>query len=238
MTIPKSVWLRYISRLSAINAKATQTMIQYVQKNGFGNVDELIAVAYNLADYYGSAAAALASNFYEEIAAAQGVVVPSVVPANTASYGEVAKAVQGTMKTSPMQVPQTVGRLVKQAGADTMLQNAQRDGAQFAWIPQGDTCAFCLTLASRGWQYMSKDAMKNGHAEHIHSNCDCEYAIRFDDSFNVEGYNPEKYKEMYDNAEGRTSKDKINSLRREFYAENKGKVDPESSAAEEINLGG
>ena len=46
-----------------------------------------------------------------------------------------------------------------------MLKNALRDGAEFAWVPNGDTCAFCMTLASRGWQRASKRAIKNGHAE-------------------------------------------------------------------------
>lgn len=28
-----------------------------------------------------------------------------------------------------------------------MLKNALRDGAEFAWVSNGDTCAFCMTLA-------------------------------------------------------------------------------------------
>ena len=99
-----------------------------------------------------------------------------------------------------------------------MLKNAERDGAQFAWVPMGDTCAFCLTLASRGWQYMSKNAMKHGHAEHIHANCDCTYAIRFDESSTVAGYDSDRYLEMYENAEGSTPAEKINSMRREIAA--------------------
>ncbi|MCD8054201.1 MAG: hypothetical protein LUF00_09170 [Lachnospiraceae bacterium] len=98
------------------------------------------------------------------------------------------------------------------------LKNAERDGAQFAWVPQGDTCAFCLTLASRGWQYMSKKALRNGHAEHIHANCDCQYAIRFDSSSTVEGDDSDKYREMYDSAEGNTSQEKIKSMRRAITA--------------------
>ena len=61
-------------------------------------------------------------------------------------------------------------------------------------------------------------------------NCDCTYAIRFDDKSGVEGYDPDKYLEMYENAEGVTSKEKINALRRqkihaqkrEAYAKRKG----------------
>ena len=103
---------------------------------------------------------------YDAVASASRVNVPEAEPAPTPEYGEVAKAVNGTVKnSSERQIPRTVGRLVKRTGADTTLKNAQRDGAQFAWIPSGDTCAFCLTLASRGWQNMSDKALKNGHAE-------------------------------------------------------------------------
>jgi hypothetical protein len=109
------------------------------------------------------------------------------------------------------------------------LQNSLRDGAQFAWIPAGETCAFCLTLASRGWQYASKKAIKGGHAEHIHSNCDCAYAIRFNEKTNVEGYDPDRYLSMYQNAEGRTPQDRINSLRRAAYAEDKETEGPDNS---------
>lgn len=81
-------------------------------------------------------------------------------------------------------------------------------------MPHGDTCAFCITLASRGWQKASRKSIRNGHAEHIHANCDCTYAIRFNRETTVEGYHPEKYLEMYENAEGAAAKEKINSLRK------------------------
>ena len=114
------------------------------------------------------------------------------------------------------------------------MNNALRDGAQWAWIPSGDTCAFCIALASRGWQKASKKALKNGHAEHIHANCDCTYAVRFDNNLEVEGYDPKEYQKMYYGAEGRTPEEKINSMRRMFYAENKDIVGTESDKAEEL----
>ena len=66
---------------------------------------------------------------------------------------------------------------------------------------------------------MSKDAMKGGHAEHIHSNCDCQYTIRHDPRMTVSGYDPDRYLSMYQHAEGRTPQERINSMRREAYAE-------------------
>jgi hypothetical protein len=139
----------------------------------------------------------------------------------------VAKAINGAIKQAGEgQVPQIVGRKVKQAGADTTLKNAIRDGAEFAWIPHGDTCAFCITLASRGWQTASEKALKEGHAEHIHSNCDCEYAVRFSDRDGVRGYNPDFYKRIYDNHGG-----DINAIRREQYQKNKEKINEQKREA-------
>jgi hypothetical protein len=153
----------------------------------------------------------------------------------------VAKAINGTAKLGNIgTMASSVGRMVKMTGVDTTMQNAIRDGAEWAWIPHGDTCAFCITLASRGWQRASKKALKNGHAEHIHANCDCTYAVRFDGKTDVAGYDPDKYKRMYYDAEGNTPKERINSMRREFYKQNKsnGLNNVDSSKAEELNVGG
>lgn len=188
-------------------------------RDGFLSVDrkEVIDYAMALIEKYSEASSELACQMYERIAELSGVNVRPAEPAAIAEYREVAKGINGTLKQSPegRLCSDVVSRLVKRAGADTMLMNAQRDGAQFAWVPSGDTCSFCITLASRGWQYMSKKALKNGHAEHIHAHCDCQYCVRFNNKTNVEGYDPDKYLEMYENAEGNTWQEKLNAMRRE-----------------------
>ena len=216
MQITEKAWLEYITKMSQISQKAADLMQSWVQKNGLENDKALLDYAYALSQHYGQAIGALSCQMYEATAAAQGVIVPTAEVADLPDYGEVAKAVKGTKKQSPNNIPGTLARLVKQVGADTTLKNAERDGAQFAWVPHGDTCAFCITLASRGWQYMSKKAMRNGHAEHIHAHCDCEYAVRFDGKSTVEGYDPDKYLEEYYDANG-----DINEMRRKRYAQNK-----------------
>lgn len=204
-------------------------MQEWVRKHGFNDDKALLDYAYALSQHYGQAIGALACQMYEVTAAAQGVTVPTAEIANLPEYGEVAKAIHGAKKQSVNQVPSAMARIVKQVGADTTLKNAKRDGAQFAWVPHGDTCAFCITLASRGWQYMSGEALKGGHAEHIHAHCDCEYAVRFDGHSTVAGYDPDKYLEEYENAGGdinamrrkryEQNKDAINARKRELYAE-------------------
>lgn len=216
MQITEKAWVEYITKMSQISQKAANLMQSWVQKNGLENDKALLDYAYALSQHYGQAIGALSCKMYEATAAAQGVIVPTAEVADLPDYGEVAKAVKGTKKQSPNNIPGTLARLVKQVGADTTLKNAERDGAQFAWVPHGDTCAFCITLASRGWRYRSKKAMRNGHAEHIHAHCDCEYAVRFDGKSTVAGYDPDKYLEEYYDANG-----DINEMRRKRYAQNK-----------------
>lgn len=227
-------WLVYIARMRALSDLAAQKMQAFAAHFGFGDRDALIDYAYGLATKYGEGSAALAAEMYDATAQLQKALVPPAEPADTADMETVARVVVGSSKTeNPEIVGSAVGRLVKQAGADTTLQNALRDGAQFAWVPQDETCAFCITLASRGWQKASKNAIKNGHAEHIHANCDCQYAIRFDDTSTVEGYDPSALLARYNAAEGKTPREKINALRREFYAENKAEISKQKRDAYE-----
>ena len=237
MKISIDDWMNFTRKLSKLNAEASELVQDYAVENGLDD-PELLDFAYGVVLRYGEASAALSAEMYDEIARLEGKILPDAEVAETPTKNEVAKAVNGTKKTgNPKNVGNAVGRLVKRTGADTMLKNAARDGAQFAWIPSGDTCPFCLMLASNGWQYMSKKALKNGHAEHIHANCDCTYCIRFDKNFQVEGYDPDKYLEMYYAADGATIEEKANSIRRQMYAQNKDKINAQKRAnyAEKIS---
>lgn len=236
MNISLTDWMKFKNKLASISTKAVDEMTAWLQsKGGYMNVskDELTSYAWALATKYGEASASLSAQMYDETAEASGVKVPAAEVADTVSYGEMKRAINAVTKkiTTDSAVSNTVGKYVKRTGADTTLKNAERDGAQFAWVPAGDSCAFCMTLASRGWQYMSKDAMKNGHASHIHPKCDCTYAIRFSDEDTVEGYDPKVYQDMYYNAEGNTSTEKINSMRRIQYQENKDKINAQKRIA-------
>ena len=225
MRITATAWAAYTQQLAKLNKKAGQLMADYIAAHGTGDTDALIAYAHALVTKYGEGSAELACQMYDALAAAAKAGVPAAEPAQPASYGEVARMVQATKASQP-QMQQGVSRLVKRAGADTTLKNALRDGAEWAWVPQGDTCAFCLTLASRGWQKASQAAIKGGHAEHIHANCDCEYAIRFDGRSTVAGYDPDKYLRQYRAADG-----DINKLRRVNYAANKERINAQKRAA-------
>ena len=229
MIISETTWReKFIARLRKINEAAVATVLEYLTSHSLITLQDwnaLIDYAYSVSSAYGESAASIACEFYDAVAAASNANIPSAEPAPTASYQEVAKAIRGTGKSENIDLmANSIGRLVKMAGVDTTMQNALRDGAEWAWIPSGDTCAFCLVLASRGWQRASRKAIKGGHAEHIHANCDCTYAVRFNRETNVEGYDPMLFLDIYENAKGDNPEEKINSMRRALYAENKDEI--------------
>lgn len=194
--------------------------------HGTGDADALIAYAAALVTKYGEGSAELACQMYDALAEAANAGVPAAKPAEPAGYGEVARMVNATKNQNPANLPNGVSRLVKRAGADTTLKNAVRDGAEWAWVPHGDTCPFCITLASNGWQKAGSKVLKGGHADHIHANCDCEFAIRFDHKTTVAGYDPEKYLKQYRDAGG-----DINKMHRIDYAARKDAINAQKRAA-------
>lgn len=237
MIISDRYWKTYISDLRKLSDRAAEEFTAYLLSHDISTREgRNAALEYGaaLVTKYGEGASEKACQMYDAVAERTSKRrLPPAEPATTPSLDEVAKAIQGTMKYSERSdvVGKTVGRLVKQTGVDTTMKNAIRDGAEWAWIPNGDTCAFCLTLASRGWQPASKKMLKNGHAEHVHANCDCTFAVRMDGVSTVEGYDPDALMERYYGAEGVTPTEKINYLRRQQYAANAEAIREQKRAA-------
>ena len=225
MKLTQAAWDDYISRLSQLNQKAGLLMREYMDGHPEADTDALIRYAYALVTKYGEGSAELACQMYDALAEAQGATLPAAEPAPTATYGEVTGMVKAT-QDSPANLQSGVSRMVKQAGADTTAHNAIRDGAEWAWVPHGDACPFCRMLASNGWQRASKNLLKKGHAQHIHANCDCEFAVRFSREFDVSGYDPEEYLRQY-----REAGSDINNWRRIDYAARKDIINTQKRAA-------
>ena len=243
MKLSSKQWKKFSKSMSALSNKAQVEMSNWIiSQGGYTAIefDVAIAKAYEISKKYGEASASLSALMYDSVASASGAAVPAAQIAETATLGEVSKAIYGASSFSQNDdyISGVVGRLVKQAGADTTLQNAKRDGAEFAWIADGDTCAFCELLSANGWQKASSDTIKGNHAEHIHSNCDCQFMIRFNSDTTVEGYTPNT--KLYAETEGRTIEEKANTIRRENYAKNKDEINAQkrityAKRTEELN---
>lgn len=236
MVISEQAWIKYINALRKISATAVEKLRIYMDRHEFASAEgreALIQYAHALATKYGEGAGELSCQMYDALAELSGKALPPAEPAETATVRETAKAVNGSLIQSETGhlVPDAIGCLVRRAGIETTLKNAIRDRAWFAWIPRGDTCAFCLTLASRGWRRASKEALNGNHAEHVHAHCDCAYAVSFDPRGQVEGYDPDALRATYDSMPGSTSEEKINAWRRKLYAENSDEINAQKRAA-------
>lgn len=252
MNISTEIWKKYINGLSKVSEQAKSLILKYLESHQIETFEDrqaFIDYCYGISVKYGEAAAEFACQMYDNESAYEGATVPPAEPAPTAKMSEVAKAVNGTLGFMLAEVTASaIGRLVKRTGQDTTLQNAIRDKAYYAWIPMGDTCPFCLSIAAEGWQRATAKALAGGHAEHIHGNCDCAYATKHDKETTYSAYNPNKYEKMYDSAEGDTEEEKLNYMRRQAYATNKERINEQkrttyekhkelnSSEAEEINV--
>lgn len=226
MTISEKAWADYITKITNLKGRARLNFLNYIEKHGIDDVNAVTDYAYALATKYGEGTAATAAEFYDAVALAQGADVPEAILADTATKGETEYAVKKALDSSGINAAaDAVEALTKQAGEDTIWQNAKRDGAEMAWIPAGGgTCPFCLIVASNGWRHASEKTMRGQHATHIHAHCRCAFAVRFDGKSGVAGYNPEKLKRIYDSAPGKTSLEKANYLRRENYEKNKDEI--------------
>lgn len=237
MNISTEIWKKYINGLSKVSEQAKSLILKYLESHQIETYEDrqaFIDYCYGISVKYGEAAAEFACQMYDAESAYEGVTVPPAEPAPTAKMSEVAKAVNGTLGFMLAEVTASaIGRLVKRTGQDTTLQNAIRDKAYYAWIPMGDTCPFCLSIAAEGWQRATAKALAGGHAEHIHGNCDCAYATKHNKDTTYSAYNPDKYEKLYDSAEGDTEEEKLNYMRRQAYATNKERINEQKRTAYE-----
>lgn len=221
MTISRKAWEKYINGLDAVQTKAKELMLKYIETHDVESQEgrkALIAYAYGISTKYGEAAAAYACQMYDAVAMAEGSDLEPAEPAETASYGEVAKTVNGTIGVADVVCAAAIYRLVKLAAQDTTRKNAARDRIYYAWIPVGDTCPYCLNKAAGGWK---RSGDFDGHASHIHANCNCAYATKTKKETDYKSYEPADYQKMFAKAEGETTHDKINAMRRALTAKSK-----------------
>lgn len=87
----------------------------------------------------------------------------------------------------------------------------------YARVPVGETCAFCIMLASQGFVYRSEQtALFRQDGNKYHRGCDCQ-AVPFSDAKNIPGYGDtlDKYNRMYRDADNmRRSADKPEALQK------------------------
>ena len=86
---------------------------------------------------------------------------------------------------------------------ETGTQNLWRDydrgtvGGKWCRVPVGETCAWCIMLASQGAWYVSKESALGREPDHYHRDCNC-IAVYHADANSISGYSAlQDYKSMY-----------------------------------------
>lgn len=82
-----------------------------------------------------------------------------------------------------------VGGEAVQHANRTTVHNVAKNDVRYARVPFGNSCAFCLMLASRGFVYHSATTAGEDKG-HYHSNCHCKI-VAGKEGTEIEGYNPE-----------------------------------------------
>lgn len=132
---------------------------------------------------YGSVAASLAADFYDDLREQAAVPRPfrahvaDPVPAErvgAAARWAVGPLFGGDGPNAALQhAAGATQRLVAQPGRDTIALNVAEDPARPGWarVPRGKGCAFCRMLAGRGAVYSSAKAAGSMRAYHDHCKC-------------------------------------------------------------------
>lgn len=159
---------------------------------------------------YGSTAALLAADYYDELRG----VAPSVARFNSVMASDVVAVEQAQAKArwaisplfgepDPVQAFANLALgldvFVKQYGRTTIAESAAKDPsrAQWARVPSGrETCSWCLIMASRGAVYGSK-AAAGGDMNKYHGKCDCTPTPVWSESDLPKGYDPDALYEKY-----------------------------------------
>lgn len=228
MRISSSAWAKYRRAHSMLQGEAKRLLEEYFDSLPWDEGEQrcltlLAQRAVELANHYGLADATLSASFYDEVMELQGANVPQALvrtpnPRFVARDVRDAVAKATSRETAKSLSSSALSGHVKRAGIETMRANAVRDHAMWAWVCIGDSCAFCRTLGSNGWQEASKAVLASNHAEHIHDNCDCQFLVKKSgETLDVEGYDPDALLAEYRDADGRSAQDHINAMRRADY---------------------
>jgi len=155
-----------------------------------------------LAEKYGSRAAAAAKEFYLEERSAMedaGEFEPIAAGADGDSIRRASLAAierSASLKSLNASLDGILVRHVNAAADETVVWNARSDPARPKWalVPSAGACGFCLLIASRGFDYASKEKVAR------HDHCKCTTVVDFSDDPALEGYDLGEVQGLYKDA--------------------------------------
>ncbi len=187
---------------------ALQALLSEWSASGSGDLAALRVAAYEvinstLAYYADTLAAARAAEYYDALRKTQRLssrysAVAESLRDPAATLGAVRSFIEQVKKGNSAEFLRLclsrVDEETRRSANKCVAYNASKDPAKprYARVPRGETCGFCLMLASFGFHYKTIKA-----AEHSHERCDCRIVPGFDSETTVKGYDPDGMYERY-----------------------------------------
>lgn len=191
----------YEEKLSAIRSSAgiafkTFALEQDLSKLGEEARKSAIYHAANKAvSHLSDAAGSVACDFFD--AHVTGAAPSEIAPLPKFIKRRLYEHIEKYAKTHEIGDDEFMRLLAEEVGGEavqhanrTTVHNAAKNGVRYARVPFGNSCAFCLMLASRGFVYHSTTSAGEDKG-HYHSNCHCKI-VAGKEGTEIEGYNLEK----------------------------------------------
>ena len=221
----EDIWT-YAHQVQGISQQARDAFLVTAQEVDFTDweqaAEQLRQIVYTIAEAYGLASGELGAQWYEYCRAMKYDSRYTAIVGTPSRYGlksdannVIDKLFAGQLTTDAF-VSMLAGVVVdnvQRRARDVILDNldieykaavARGDRKMageigYARVPQGDACAFCVMLASRGFVYRSEySATHTKWGSKYHNNCTCE-AVPFAKAREIKGYGDrlEHYSDMY-----------------------------------------
>ena len=174
--------------------------------------DEVIAEATRIAEKFAMWGCELGAQWYDLCSELAGLSVdPATYDApNPADFDGAARRAsdyyeEGNANAFADFLQSVINDSIRTTGSNNLWRDYERGlaGGKWARVPVGQTCAWCLMLASQGAWYLSERSALGDTPDHYHRDCNC-IAVYHADAESIAGYTElRKYKEIYYDAENR-----------------------------------
>lgn len=176
------------------------------------SIDEVIEIAAQVATRYEELASELGAQWYDLCTRLANIEAEAAElrEADTESIRQRARA---AVETAPLDktvdavfnyfLHNEIQNSIRATGSANLWRDYERGLVSGKWarVPVGDTCAWCMMLASQGAWYLTKESALGNNGGHYHDGCDC-VAVYHADADNIPNYNNlVRYKRMYYDAE-------------------------------------
>lgn len=210
------VW-KYANALQRVSQQARDDFLAAVKEVDFSDPEaareQLQTIVQGLVDWYGLAAKELGAQWFEYCEELATRANPSQLVGDTGRYSTksdvdalIDRAASGEIDEQKLVellqgvvVEQTKRRArseIESRIAEKMQAEGGRGGVKYGYarVPVGDTCAYCIMLASRGFDYWSEKTARAAD----HPGCNC-VIVPFHEAGNIPGYEEKlaSYREQY-----------------------------------------